>query len=176
VVVVWVTGNSGVGKSTVCEILRARGELAVDADWDGYNRWVDRETGETVAESDDHRDGGWLDRYAWRIDREAVEVLARGATDQTVFLCGSVENESEVRDLFAAIVCLVIDDVTLLERLRSRTTNDFGKLPEELAAARYWNDRMEPAYRHLGATVIDATRPPDEVADAVMAAARDLSR
>jgi dephospho-CoA kinase len=29
---VWVTGSSGVGKSTVCALLKSRGELAVDAD------------------------------------------------------------------------------------------------------------------------------------------------
>ena len=29
---VWVTGNAGAGKSTVCALLKARGELAVDAD------------------------------------------------------------------------------------------------------------------------------------------------
>jgi adenylate kinase family enzyme len=32
---VWVTGTSGVGKSTACELLKARGALAVDADWEG---------------------------------------------------------------------------------------------------------------------------------------------
>jgi hypothetical protein len=42
---VWVTGNSGAGKSAVCALLKSLGELAVDADWEGYNHWVDRTSG-----------------------------------------------------------------------------------------------------------------------------------
>ena len=45
VALVWVTGNSGAGKSTVCAELQRRGELAVDADWEGYSHWVDRVSG-----------------------------------------------------------------------------------------------------------------------------------
>ena len=29
--------------------------------------------------------------------------------DKTAFLCGSAENEADVLDLFALVVCLVID-------------------------------------------------------------------
>lgn len=50
---VWVTGASGVGKSTVCAVLKARDELAVDADGEGYNHWVDRASGQVVAEPPD---------------------------------------------------------------------------------------------------------------------------
>jgi dephospho-CoA kinase len=33
---VWVTGSSGAGKSTVCEVLKALGIAAIDTDWDGF--------------------------------------------------------------------------------------------------------------------------------------------
>ncbi|WP_173083207.1 hypothetical protein [Phytohabitans rumicis] len=36
------------------------------------------------------------------------------------FLCGSVENEADVRDLFDLVVCLVIDEDTLRHRLATR--------------------------------------------------------
>jgi dephospho-CoA kinase len=35
VTLVWVTGNSGTGKSTACEFLQRSGQLAFDADWEG---------------------------------------------------------------------------------------------------------------------------------------------
>lgn len=38
-----------------------------------------------------------------------------------------------------------------------------------MAAALDANEGTEPAYRRLGATVIDGTRRPDEVADAILA-------
>ncbi|MFE0026867.1 AAA family ATPase [Amycolatopsis sp. NPDC059021] len=167
---VWVTGSSGAGKSTVCALLKSRGALVADADWDGYNHWVDRTSGQVVADPPDPVPAGWLDRFAWRISRADVEVLAARAHGKTAFLCGTVENEPDVRDLFDAVVCLVVDNETLRHRLLTRTTNAFGKHPEELAAALEHNDRAESAYRRLGATIIDGTRPPAEVADAILAA------
>ncbi|MDQ0596117.1 hypothetical protein QF037_000462 [Streptomyces canus] len=51
VTVVWVTGNSGTGKSSVCGVLRGRGYVALDADEDGFCHWIDRATGEVVTDS-----------------------------------------------------------------------------------------------------------------------------
>ncbi len=168
---VWVTGNSGVGKSTVCELLKRRGHVAVDADWEGYSHWVDRTSGQIVASPPYPVPPGWLDRYGWKIARVDVDVLAARAAGKTVFLCGSVENEDEVADLFDLVICLVADDQTLTARLTSRTTNAFGSQPEELAAALEANKTVESAYRRLGASIIDGTQPVALVADAVLAAA-----
>lgn len=167
---VWVTGNSGAGKSAVCAVLKDRGEHAVDADFEGYNHWVDRTSGQVVADPPDPVPPGWLDRFGWQTRRSAVEALA--AHDGLVFFCGSAENDAEVRDLFDLVVCLVIDETTLRDRLLSRTSNSFGKHPEELAAAVDANEGAEAAYRRLGATVVvDGRLPLAEVADAVLAAA-----
>jgi hypothetical protein len=168
---VWVTGNSGVGKSTVCALLKGLGELAFDADWEGYSHWVDRANGQVVAEPPYPVQAGWLDRFAWRISRAEVEALAVRVHDKTAFLCGSAENEADVLDLFVLVICLVIDTETLRHRLLTRTTNAFGQHPEELAAALGCNDGVETDYRRLGATIIDGSQSPAEVADAVRAAA-----
>ena len=157
---VWVTGSPGVGKSTVCALLKSRGELAVDADWEGYNHWVDRTTGQIVADPPYPVPAGWLERFAWKISRADVEALSAKVRDKTAFLCGSVENEVDVRDLYDLVVCLVADNETLRDRLETRTTNAFGKHPEELVAALGWNDGVESTYRRLGARIIDGRRPP----------------
>jgi hypothetical protein len=172
---VWVTGNAGTGKSTACELLKGRGERAFDADWDGYSHWADRVSGRVVTDPPDPVPAGWLDRYGWQISRAKVTALAARARGTTVFLCGSAENESDVLDQFDRVVCLVIDGETLRRRLTTRTTNSFGQHPEELAAAVAANDGAESAYRRLGAVIVDATRPPGEVANAILAAATDLS-
>jgi hypothetical protein len=168
---VWVTGNSGAGKSTVCEVLKGRGELAFDADWEGFSHWVDRGGGQVAHDPPDPVPGGWLDRYGWQISRGEVAALAGRLGGATGFLCGSAENEAEVWDLFDLVVCLVIDTGTLRERLRTRTGNAFGRHPEELAAAVDANEATEADYRRLGATIIDGTRAPGEVADAILALA-----
>ncbi len=168
---VWVTGNSGVGKSTVCTLLKKRGELAVDADWSGYCHWSDRISGLVVADPPDPVPAGWLERFGWKINRAKVQALAEKAHGQTAFLCGSAENEEVVRDLFDHMICLVADNETIRDRLEARTTNAFGKHPEELAAALGWNDDAEARYHRLGATIIDSRRPPPEVMDAILSVA-----
>lgn len=172
----WVTGNSGAGKSTVCGVLIARGHLALDADDDGFSRWVDRATGEAVVSPPDPVPKGWLDRHGWTIVRERVETLAEESRGRIAFLCGSAENEADVRDLFDHIVCLVIDENTLRHRLATRTTNTFGQHPEELRAALEWNPRMPALYESLGATILDASKPLSEVTDGVIDAVQGADR
>lgn len=169
---VWVTGNSGTGKSTVCELLQARGHVALDADEDGFSCWIDRDSGEIAADPPDPVPAGWLDRYGWAIVRERVEALVEESRSQVAFLCGSAENEADVHDLFDLIVCLVIDEDTLRHRLATRTTNAFGQHPKELAAALKWNPRMRAIYERCGATIIDASQPVAEVVDLVIEAGK----
>ncbi|MBS2548103.1 hypothetical protein KGQ19_14645 [Catenulispora sp. NL8] len=170
---VWVTGNAGVGKSTVCSLLKGRGERAIDADWDGYNQWVDRVTGEVVVDPPYPAPPGWLDGFGWQIGRPKVEALAEESRGTVAYLFGTVENEVQVWDLFDVVVCLVVDDQTLRHRLLTRTTNAFGKHPEELAATLGYNENMESTYRGFGALVLDGTRPVAQIADAILAAGRE---
>src|SRR5579875_955421 len=93
------------------------------------------------------------DRFGWTMNRAKVETLAAEMRDRLAFLCGYVENEPEVRDLFDLIVCLAVDYATLRRRLLSRTTNAFGHRPEELAAALNLNICIRSMYRRLGATI-----------------------
>ncbi|GAA2230990.1 AAA family ATPase [Streptomyces indiaensis] len=172
---VWVTGNSGTGKSTVCGALRARGHIALDADEDGFSGWIDRVNGEAVTDPPYPVPRGWLDRYGWEIVRERVMTLAEESRSRIAFLCGSAENEADLLDLFDVIVCLVIDEDTLRHRLATRTTNPFGRHPEELAAALMWNPRMRAMYERRGATIIDATKPLPEVVDSVIQSVQELS-
>ncbi|MEW2615812.1 hypothetical protein AB0937_37755 [Streptomyces sp. NPDC047880] len=171
---VWVTGNSGTGKSTVCGVLRARGYVALDADEDGFSGWIDRANGEVVTDPPYPVPRGWLDRYGWEIVRERVMSLAEESRSRIAFLCGSAENEADVLDLFDVIVCLVIDEDVLRHRRATRTTNPFGQHPEELAAALMWNPRMRAIYERRGETIIDATEPVTEVVDSVIQSVQEL--
>jgi hypothetical protein len=56
---------------------------------------------------------GWLERFAWKISRAEVEALVATVHDRTVFLSGSVENESDVWDLFDLVICLLADSQTI---------------------------------------------------------------
>lgn len=165
----WVTGISGSGKSTVCEALKHLGHVAIDADRDGFNRWVSRATGEIVVDPPYPVPPGWLGQFAWTIDVAQVASLADESTSHVTYLCGSVENEVDAWRYFDQVVCLVADDDTVRRRLATRTTNEFGKHPDELTAVLGWNQGIEAIYRRLGAAIIDATRPLDDVVREVLA-------
>ncbi len=100
---------------------------------------------------------------------ERVAQLARSARDQTVFLCGSVENESEVWGLFDVVICLILEESRLRERLATRTTNRFGKAPAELTAILGWSRTVEASYREVGAFVVNADQAPRAVVDQILA-------
>ena len=163
---VWITGISGAGKSTVCKVFESRGIAAIDTDWEGFNHWVDIETSQPVVHPYP-TPPDWADTHAWHIRPELVRALRDNGSGVT-FLFGAVANEPDVWDLFDRVGCIVIDDDTVMHRLATRTTNEFGKHPEDLARVLGWNRDVESLYRQRGATIIDGTRPITEVVDAVL--------
>ena len=57
----------------------------MNADREGYNHWVDRTSGQVVADPP-YPVPGWLERFAWRISRAEVEILAAKMRGKTAFL------------------------------------------------------------------------------------------
>ncbi len=84
------------------------------------------------------------------------------------FRCGVAMNQNELPDLFTKRFTVCIDNDTMRERPLTRTTNDFGKDPEDLAEQLELNTRAVEDARRTGSIVIDATRPIDEVADQIV--------
>jgi len=172
---VWVTGLSGTGKSSVAARLRDLGHRSVDADDDGISGWRNHATGGIVPSPPiEERPPDWLEQHAWTIDARRVEALVHSADVRPVILFGAVENEAEVLALADVVVCLVADADTLRRRLADRQTNDFGKAPGDVDAVISWLGVFEARHEAIGATMIDATLPLPEVVDAVLAAASEV--
>jgi broad-specificity NMP kinase len=169
---VWVTGLSGTGKSSVAVCLRELGYSSVDVDDHGISGWRSHSTGEIVPSPPlGQRPADWLDRFAWSIDSSRVDEVRREADNRLVFLVGAVENEAEILALADVVVCLVADADTLRRRLATRQTNEFGKAPGDLEAVMSWLGVFEEHHEEIGAVMIDATQPLPEVVSAVVAAA-----
>ena len=103
---------SATGKSTVLAELARRGHAVVDTDVDGWIVDVAKDDGSTEPMWDEARISALLDEHA----------------GGTLFVAGCVANQGRFYPRFHAVVLLSAPEETLLERLATRTTNDFGKL------------------------------------------------
>ena len=141
---VLVTGMSGTGKSSALAELGRRGFEVVDTDEGGWSEWSDE-------------DGG----YVWREDRIA-ELLARDR-DVPLFVSGTVSNQGRFYDDFDAVVLLSAPADVLLARIDERTTNPYGKSPEERELILQHAAEVEPRLRATCTHELDATLPLGEI-------------
>lgn len=166
---IFVTGISGAGKSTVREELTRRGFQAYDTDEDQIAQWQNRLTGEvTPLVTDQHRTPEFIAQNDWKADPERVGELAKAGEQQTVFLCGSVGNDDEIGHLFDQVFLLSIDEATMRYRLATRSTHDFGTKPHELELLLAWHQVINEHYLDRGAIMIDANNPPPLVVDEIL--------
>jgi dephospho-CoA kinase len=146
-----VTGMSGTGKSSALGELARRGFRTVDTDESG---WKEPRGGEEV----------------WREERIAELLASPG--DRPLFVSGCVSNQGPFYDRFEAVVLLSAPADVLLQRLESRTTNDFGKTPGERERILADLAEVEPLLRATCTHELDATRPLEEVVEELVAIGR----
>jgi thymidylate kinase len=173
---IYITGISGSGKSTVLRELAKQGYEAHGVDEEGYADWIDRKTGAIVPfphnESPSIHD--WYKNHRWVLSEQRIGELKKQADekDQIVFLSGVAEGEDKVWHLFDKVVALSIDEATIRSRIESRVDNHFGKTPEEMADIIKWLENYDETYGKFGAIVIDATKPIDQVIDNILEAVK----
>jgi broad-specificity NMP kinase len=156
---VLITGVSGTGKSTVTAALAARGYRAVDADDPEFSELVD------VPEETLTGLGSGTD-WVWREDR--IRDLLSGHDVGTLFVSGSSPNQGKFYAQFDHVVLLVAPPGLIADRLATRTTNDFGKNPEQLARALRIQQEVEPLLRRSADLELDTTAPLDDVVAAIL--------
>lgn len=146
-----LTGMPGVGKSTVLEVLAARGFETVDTD---HGDWIHVVDGERL----------------WR--EPLIDALLSRTRAAPLFVQGTVANQGRFYARFGAVVLLSAPVGVILRRLETRTTNAFGKAADERARVLRDITQTEPLLRAGATHELDATRPVSEVADSLVAIAR----
>jgi dephospho-CoA kinase len=161
---VLLTGMSGTGKSTLTEELAARGYKAVDLDSDEWSEWVVVEfSGDaTSPESPVEPGRDWV----WREDR--VRELLSTEDAVVLFVSGCAENMSKFYGQFDHIVLLTVPDAVIVERLAARTTNPYGKRPEEVARVLGLVRTIEPRLRRVAGYEVDTSVPLHQVVAKVL--------
>jgi shikimate kinase len=160
-VVKWVllTGMSGVGKSAVLAELANRGYKTVDTDFGGWS--------EVVRVSPDELTG--LDPgydWVWREDR--IDDLLSTADADLLFLGGCAPNQGKFYPRFDHVILLTAPRPVITERLTTRTTNPYGKRPEEVARVLALIETIEPLLRRGADHVVDTGHPLDQVVSEVL--------
>ncbi len=164
-----VTGISGTGKSTVVGALAARDYKAVDLDGDEYSEWVEPEgdgddAGSTVEVGHD---------WVWRADRVRTLLLTEDA--EVLFVSGCAANMRQFVPRFDRVVLLSAPAEVVVERLATRTTNAYGKRPEEVARVLGQMETVVPLLRRIAGHEIDSSAPLDAVVEELLRVAGELA-
>lgn len=141
-----ITGMSGTGKSTLTMALATRGYHAVDLDAPAWSEY------RTVP-------GGGRE-WIWR-DARVRELLEAPAGDPFV-VSGCASNQRSFYPFFDEIVLLTAPLHVMLARLATRTTNNYGKSPEDLKEVIENHRTIEPLLRNVATREIDTTAPLEE--------------
>ena len=145
---VLLTGMSGTGTSTLVAELRRRGVTAYDADDDDDGFSEPRGNG----------------RWGWR--RAAVAALLERHTEGLLCFAGCSEEQADLP--FDYRVLLTAPEAVLIERLRTRTHNPYGRTDAELAQILSDRAEVEPRLRRTADLVLESTVSPARLADAVL--------
>ena len=156
---VLLTGMSGTGKSTLIGGLAARGYKAIDMDTDEWSEWV------TGAGSDRSRPVEEPD-WVWREDR-IRRLLATEDTD-VLFVSGCKSNQGMFYAHFDHVVLLSAPVPLLMQRLATRTTNPYGKHPDELARILGHVHSVEPLLRRAASLEVDTSAPVEQVIETIL--------
>jgi broad-specificity NMP kinase len=143
---VLITGMSGVGKSSLLAELARRGYRTVDTDYGDYHETIDGE-------------------QLWLQDR----IAALLAEDGPLIVSGTTRNQVVFYPLFDHIVLLSAPAEVLVERLRTRTTNPYGKNLAEVEETLGYLETVEPLLRRAATLEVVTTVPIAQVADIVVA-------
>ena len=109
-------------------------------------------------------------RQLWRED--AIAALLATEDADVLFVAGCEENQVRFHPQFDYIILLSAPVETLTERLAARTSNSFGKSPEELRRVLDDVAAIEPRLRQIADHEVVTTAALPEVVTAILPARR----
>lgn len=158
-----ITGNAGTGKSTVINELQRRGYNAFDGDeLTGIHTFMDKITGALVDEPGPEGPARYTTIWQPKTFKSWLD------ENESVFVGGSVYNQTEFYPLFNKIIGLMLPPEVLDVRLKSRTNNPTGN---DEKGRNYFvgiNARVNTNLKLAGAIMIDSSLPIAIVTDKIL--------
>lgn len=161
-----ITGSPGAGKTSLMHELARRGYAAYSTDEvPGLTAHYDAATGKKL----DFHPPAPVDytKYAWNWDIDMLKKLL--ASSDQVFVGGITSNTLDNLDLFDKVFVPHPSLTELERRITTRTNNDFGKHPDELAMILKDHEGSDNFWRNKGAIIINADKPIEQIADDILA-------
>jgi dephospho-CoA kinase len=171
---IYITGISGSGKSTIKDELIKRGYPAFDVDDGTFKAWYNRETDQLAQDQktwkEAEADRTWHEQHWLKVERSRVEELRKQSLQNPspVFLTGTTPNDKDIWDLFNKVIFLRVGNEALKHRILTRTNNSYGKHPDDLKDILEWNKDAEALNVQRGALVVDAEQALSKVVDSIL--------
>ena len=162
----YITGVSGVGKSSVVEELKKKGIFTIDRDGvEGLCRWINKDT-QKISEWRPGTEDIWYKKHKYICDKAKLINLMKDK--DIVVVAGLANNRSELWDLFDKVFLLHCKEETFIKRITERTSHDFGKHKLEKENILSWYKNFEKEIVEEGAIPIDTDKPLHAVVDEII--------
>lgn len=164
---IYITGVSGVGKSTIVNELNKKGIASFDMDaMDDLCHWENKITGaKAVYKNGIGRD--WLEAHNYFCDQGKLKNLL-GKHNVKVVIAGVASNQDDFLDLFDKIFLLHCDEKTFLHRLNTRDADEFAHEKSEQEHILSWYKEFEEKMLKRGAVPINTNDPLNIVVDNIV--------
>jgi len=171
---VLVTGISGSGKSTACEILSEFGYSAHNIEeLEGQYQAIDRTTGNPPI-NHDNDNLEKVKKIDWLCDVNKLRILIADDKEEFVFCCGGGANIEEMASLFDIVILLSAPTNETKRRLATRPPKapgepkGFGGTEEVQDWVMSKKEEQEEHLKSLGAIVVNADQSREKVVEDIL--------
>jgi len=167
---IYITGVEGSGKSTVSKYLNSKGYNALDIDDEGLAKRYYKNTWELTDNlpSTSEPTYDWYNEREWKMKPSDVLMIKQRSGTNLLFLCGITDNFKDIKDLVDKTICLSLPESIVIQRIQTRTNDDFGKIEAQLKYILKKHSSYEDDNERSGSIMIDASMPLSQVVDSIL--------